>query len=112
MGEKGRKEGRRKEREGKGKRKKGGQRNEHTNIRAYMRTAKGQEKTSRGRTLSLSLSRSLLLAFSCPRSLARLVTPTTSTLVQDNTRLILPLVFHLAPTHLGRGTQRQIHSSV
>jgi hypothetical protein len=32
--------------------------------------------------------------------------------VQDNTRLVPPLVFHLAPTHLGRGTQRQIHSSV
>jgi hypothetical protein len=32
--------------------------------------------------------------------------------VQDNTRLIPPLVFHLAPTHLGRDTQRQIYSSV
>jgi hypothetical protein len=32
--------------------------------------------------------------------------------VQDNTRLIPPLVFHPTPTHLGRGTQRQIHSSV
>jgi hypothetical protein len=32
--------------------------------------------------------------------------------VQDNTRLITPLVFHLAPTHLGRGTHRQIYSSV
>jgi hypothetical protein len=31
---------------------------------------------------------------------------------QDNTRLIPPLVFDLAPTHLGRGTQRQIYSSV
>jgi hypothetical protein len=41
-----------------------------------------------------------------------LVTPTMSTLVQDNTRLIPPLVFYLAPTHLGRGTQRQIYSSV
>jgi hypothetical protein len=29
--------------------------------------------------------------------------------VQDNIRLILPLVFHLASTHLGRDTQRQIH---
>jgi hypothetical protein len=69
-----------------------------------------REKTSRGRTLSLS--RSLLLALSRSHSLATLVTPTTSTLVQDNTRLIPPLVFHLAPTHLGRGTQRQIYSSV
>jgi hypothetical protein len=53
-----------------------------------------------GQTLSLS------------RSLATLVTPTTSTLVQDNISLILPLVFHLASTHLGRDTQRQIHWSV
>jgi hypothetical protein len=44
--------------------------------------------------------------------LATLVTPTTSTLVQDNTRLVPPLVFHPAPTHLGRGTQRQFHSSI
>jgi hypothetical protein len=53
---------------------------------------------------SLSLSLSL--------SLAMLVTPTTSTPVQDNISLILPLVFHLASTHLGRDTQRQIHWSV
>jgi hypothetical protein len=32
--------------------------------------------------------------------------------VQDNARLIPPLMFHLAPTHLGRDTQRQIYSSV
>jgi hypothetical protein len=38
-----------------------------------------------------------------------LVTPTTSTPVQDNISLIPPLVFHLASTHLGRGTQQQIH---
>jgi hypothetical protein len=50
----------------------------------------------RDRTLSLSLSRS--------RPPATLVTPTTSTLVQDNTSLIPSLVFHLASTHLGRGT--------
>jgi hypothetical protein len=108
MGEKGRKEGRRKEREGKGKRKKGGQRDEHTSIHTH---GEGTGEDEQGPD-PLSLSRSLLLAFSRPRSLARLVTPTMSTLVQDNTRLILPLVFHLAPTHLGRGTQRQIHSSV
>jgi hypothetical protein len=42
-------------------------------------------------------------------SLATLVTPTTSTPVQDNISLILPLVFHLASIHLGRDTQRQIH---
>jgi hypothetical protein len=41
-----------------------------------------------------------------------LVTPTTSTPVQDNISLIPPLVFHLASTHLGRGTQQQIHWSV
>jgi hypothetical protein len=32
--------------------------------------------------------------------------------VQDNISLISPLVFHLASTHLGRGTQQQIHWSV
>jgi hypothetical protein len=57
-----------------------------------------------GQTLSLSRSRS--------RSLATLVTPTTSTPVQDNISVILPLVFHLASTHLGRDTQQQIHWSV
>jgi hypothetical protein len=30
-------------------------------------------------------------------------------LVQDNISLIPPLAFHLAPTHLGRDTQHQIH---
>jgi hypothetical protein len=29
--------------------------------------------------------------------------------VQDNISLIFPFVFHLASTHLGRGTQQQIH---
>jgi hypothetical protein len=53
-----------------------------------------------GRSPSLSLS------------LSTLVTPTTSTPVQDNISLILPLVFHLASIHLGRDTQRQIHWSV
>jgi hypothetical protein len=53
-----------------------------------------------------SLSPSLSL------SLVTLVTPTTSTPVQDNISLILPLVFHLASTHLGRDTQHQIHWSV
>jgi hypothetical protein len=55
------------------------------------------DTSPQGRTLSLSLS------------LATLVTPTTSTPVQDNISLILPLVFHLASTHLGRATRRQIH---
>jgi hypothetical protein len=62
--------------------------------------------------LSLSRSRSLLLALFRPRSLTTLVTPTTSTPVQDNTRHIPPLVFHPAPTHFGWGTQRQFYSSV
>jgi hypothetical protein len=62
--------------------------------------ARGKERTN-GLPLSLFPSRDVL------------VTPTTSsTLVQDNTRLVPPLVFHRAPTHLGRGTQRQFHSSV
>ena len=60
------------------------------------------DSSPQGQTLSLSRS----------RSLAMLVTPTTSTPVQDNISLILPLVFHLASTHLGRDTQRQIHWSV
>jgi hypothetical protein len=92
------------------------------NVRAYEHTDARQERRIDARQRDvrrragagppLSLSRSLLLALSCPRSLATLVTPTTSTLVQGNTRLIPPLVFHLAPTHLGRDTQRQIYSSV
>jgi hypothetical protein len=32
--------------------------------------------------------------------------------MRDNISLIPPLVFHLASTHLGRGTQQQIHWSV
>jgi hypothetical protein len=62
------------------------------------------DSSPQGRTLSFSISRS--------RSLATLVTPTASTPVQDNISLIPPLVFHLASTHLGRYTQRQIHWSV
>jgi hypothetical protein len=33
-------------------------------------------------------------------------------LARDNTSRIFPLVFHLAPTHLGWDAQRQIYSSV
>jgi hypothetical protein len=54
------------------------------------------------RALSLSPSRTL-------------VTPTASapTMAQDNTsHSFSPFVFHLAPTHLGWGTQRQFYSSV
>jgi hypothetical protein len=99
-----------------GKTKKGGgeigTEDEHTNIHTH---GKGTGEDKQGLdplSLSLSRSRSLLLALSRPRSLATLVTPTTSTPVQDNTRPIPPLVFHPAPTHLGRGTQRQFYSSV
>jgi hypothetical protein len=42
-------------------------------------------------------------------SLTKLVTPTVSTLVQDNISLIPSLVFHLASIHLGRGTRHKIH---
>jgi hypothetical protein len=53
-------------------------------------TTKGREKMGRARpSLSLSLAHSYSLSRS--HSLATLVTPTTSTLVQDNTRLIFPL---------------------
>jgi hypothetical protein len=65
---------------------------------------RGADETGSTQRLSLSRSR--------PRSLATLVTPTTSTPVQDNISLIPPLVFHLASTHLGRDTQQQIHWSV
>jgi hypothetical protein len=43
-----------------------------------------------------------------------LVTPTTSTspLARGNMSRVFPLVFHLAPTHLGWDAQRQIYSSV
>ena len=47
--------------------------------------------------------------FKAKPSLAKLVTPTTSTPVQDNISLILPLVFHLASIHLGRDTRHKIH---
>jgi hypothetical protein len=58
----------------------------------------------RGRTLSFSLSLSLSRSHS--RSPATLVTPTASfPLVQDNISLIPSLVFHLASTHLDRGTR-------
>jgi hypothetical protein len=111
---------------GKREKKEGKETNKYTSIRAHEHTNARQERQVDARqrdgrrrvgaglslSLSLSLARSLLLALSRPRSLATLVTPTTSTLVQDNARLIPPFVFHLAPTHLGRGTQRQIYSSV
>jgi hypothetical protein len=39
-------------------------------------------------------------------SLATLITPTTSIPRCEIIQAAFPLVFHLAPTHLGRGTQR------
>jgi hypothetical protein len=78
---------------------------QHTNTEETHDKGTGEDE--QGHTLSLSLS--LSYSLSRTRSLATLVTPTTSTLVQDNTRLIPPLVFHLAPIHLGRDTQRQIY---
>jgi hypothetical protein len=61
------------------------------------RTARGTGEDKQGRTLSLSLSLSL------SRSLATLVTPTTSTLVQDNTRLI-PLLCFISHQPIWAGT--------
>jgi hypothetical protein len=76
-----------------------------------------QKEASRGRQSGRNTEEAnsdKLTSGSDPLSLSRatLVTPTMSTPVQDNISLILPLVFHLASTHLGRDTQRQIHWSV
>jgi hypothetical protein len=57
----------------------------------------------------LSTTRDLSRDLGSFPSLAKLVTPTTSTPVRDNISLILPLVFHLASIHLGRDTQYKIH---
>jgi hypothetical protein len=70
----------------------------------------GEMQRRLAQTTHLKAKPSLSRPRSC--SLATLVTPTTSTPVQDNTSLIPSLVFHLASTHLGRGTQQQIHWSV
>ena len=60
----------------------------------------GETRWRQTQTAHLKAKPSLYLSLSCSRSLATLVTPTTSTPVQDNISLILPLVFHLASTHL------------
>jgi hypothetical protein len=57
----------------------------------------------------LSTARDLSRDLGSVPSLAKLVTPTTSTPVQDNISLIVPLVFHLASIHPGRDTQHKIH---
>jgi hypothetical protein len=60
-----------------------------------------------GLTNRLALSLSLSLANACNPYCKRIP------LAQDNTSHgFPPLVFHLAPTHLGWGTQRQFYSSV
>jgi hypothetical protein len=51
-------------------------------------------------------ARSLSLANACNLYCKRIP------LAQDNTSRVFPLVFHLAPTHLGWDTQRQFYSSV
>jgi hypothetical protein len=74
--------------------------------RASMREGRaGERADEQDHSLSLSLSLSLSRT---------LVTPTTSASPWRRiTRAAFsPLVFHLAPTHLGRDTQRQIYSSV
>jgi hypothetical protein len=87
-----------------GKKGKGGERTQvdldtHRHVDSGRRGRRDRQRRTHAGALSLALS----------RSLATLVTPTTSTPVQDNISLIFPLVFHLASTHLGRGTQQQIH---
>jgi hypothetical protein len=81
--------------------------------RAYPRHAKkaNSDGSLQGKNL-LSTTRDLSRDLGSVPSLAKLVTPTTSTPVQDNISLILPLVFPLASIHLGGDTQHQIHSSV
>jgi hypothetical protein len=58
-----------------------------------------------GRTLSFSLSLSLSLSLSFSLSSDACNPYCKRPLVQDNIRLIPSLVFHLASTHLDRGTR-------
>jgi hypothetical protein len=74
--------------------------------------SQGRRQGREGEKTQRRLSQTAHLKGAPSLSLATLVTPTTSTPMQDNISLILPLVFHLASTHLGRDTQRQIHWSV
>jgi hypothetical protein len=67
---------------------------------------KGTGEDGQGQTLSLS--RSLLLAL--PLSLSRnACNPYYEHPGAGQYKAHFPLVFHLAPTHLGRDTQRQIY---
>jgi hypothetical protein len=62
-----------------------------TNVRGYEYT-NAQQRDGRRRAGPVPLSLSLALVFALsPHPLATLVTPTTSTMVQDNTSLIPPL---------------------
>jgi hypothetical protein len=84
----------------------------HTGTGRAKRGRQGRRDAEEAKASSDSSPRGQTLSLSRSRSLATLVTPTTSTPVQDHISLILPLVFHLASTHLGRDTQRQSHWSV
>jgi hypothetical protein len=84
--------------------------------RAFLRerdgdTQGGDEQREAGRVgeTRRRLAQTAHLKAKLSLSLATLVTPTTSTPVQDNISLIPSLVFHLASTCLDRGTQQQIH---
>jgi hypothetical protein len=83
-------------------------------TRAFLRerSKKASRGRQSGRNAEEANSDSSPQGHTLSLSLATLVTTTTSTPVQDNISLILPLMFHLASTHLGRDTQRQIHWSV
>jgi hypothetical protein len=66
--------------------------------RAFMRGSAGERADEQAHSLSL--------ANACNPYYERIP------LAQDNTSRVFPLVFHLAPTHLGWETQRQFYSSV
>jgi hypothetical protein len=69
--------------------------------RASMREGRaGERADEQAHSLSLSLSNA------CNPYYERIP------LAQDNTSRVFPLVFHLAPTHLGWDTQRQFYSSI
>jgi hypothetical protein len=67
--------------------------------RAFMREGRAGERADE-QAHSLSLASACNPYYEC-------IPP-----AQDNTSHVFPLVFHLAPTHLGWDTQRQIYSSV